>query len=263
MKKENKTMIIDIHCHLMPSFHTAKDRIKIMDKFHIDKTVVFLGAGGLLRLNDFVDANNFIIEATKEFPQRLIGFCIVNPLYKNEALNEVERCINQGLHGIKLLPTAQGWDTEYGFYTIDNPIMNLLVEKAIELDIPILIHTDFNAKVCTPYQLVSLARRYPKAKLIMGHMGIDPEMIRFVPNMVKDLENVYLDISTTPDMPELVITKPVKVLGSHRILFGTDGPELHPILSLKKIEVAEISEESKRNILGNNAQKLLKLDSEN
>ncbi len=90
-------MIIDIHCHLMPSFHTAKDRIKIMDKFHIDKTVVFLGAGGLLRLNDFVDANNFIIEAMKEFPQRLIGFCIVNPLYKNEALNEVDRCINRGL----------------------------------------------------------------------------------------------------------------------------------------------------------------------
>jgi len=256
-------MVIDIHCHLIPSFHTAKDRVEIMDKFHIDKTVVFPSGGGLLCSNDFVEANNFIIKATREFPQRLIGFCMVNPLYKDEALNEVDRCINQGLHGIKLLPTAQGWDTDYGFYSIDNPIMNLLVEKAIELDIPILIHTDFNAKVCTPYQLVNLARRYTKAKLIMAHMGIDPEMIRFVPDIVKDLENVYLDISNTPDMIELVITKPVKILGSHRILFGSDGPELHPIFPLRKIEMAEISEESKRNILGNNAQRLLKLDPEN
>jgi len=262
MNDVDESMIIDIHCHLMPPFHTTKDRIEIMDKFHIDKTVVFPGGGGLLCPNDFVDANNFIIKATREFRQRLIGFCMVNPLHKDEALNEVDRCINQGLWGIKLLPPT-GWDTDYGFYSIDNPIMNLLVERAIELDIPILIHTDFNAKVCTPYQLANLACRYPKAKLIMAHMGIDPEMIRFVPHIVKDLKNVYLDISTTPDMPELVVTKPVEVLGSHRILFGSDGPELHPIFPLKKIEMAEISEESKRNILGNNAQRLLKLGLEN
>lgn len=249
-------MIIDIHCHIAEQEYTTEDEIETMDKFNIDKAAVTYFATSLLQPDDFLKANDFIIRAVKKFSQRLIGFCVVNPLYRDKSLKEIDRCVAQGLKGIKLLPPA------HGFYNIDSPIMNPLVEKAIDLDIPIYIHTDFNVKICTPYQLAALAHRYPKAKLIMGHMGIDPEMIRFVPDIVKDLENVYLDISNTPDMPELVVTKPVKILGSHRVLFGSDGPELHPIFPLKKIEMAKISEEDKRNILGNNARRLLKLNFE-
>lgn len=249
-------MVIDIHCHIAEQRYTAENVVETMDEFSIDKAVVVYSATRLLRPADFLRANNFVTEATKKFPRRLIGFTIVNPLYEDEAFREVDRCIAQGLKGIKLLPPA------HGFYNIDSPIMNPLVEKAIELDMSIFIHTDFNMRICTPYQLAVLARRHPKAKLIMGHMGIDPEMIRFVPDIVKDLENVYLDISNTPDMPELVVTKPVEVLGSHRILFGSDGPTLHPIFPLKKIEMAKISEKDKENILGNNARRLLGLNSE-
>lgn len=246
-------MIVDIHAHLVPKQYLAEEHLKVMSEFSIDKSVVVAAAWGLLSFDDFSKANDFILTDSSSFLGVLIPFAVINPLHGGMALEEMDRRVAEGFKGFKLLPH------KHGAYTVDSPLVDPLIEKAVELDVPVFVHTDFNNNFCTPYQLVQLARRHPKAKLIMGHMGIDPEMIRFVPHLVKEAKNLYLDISCTPDMPELVIAKPVQVLGSHRILFGTDLPELHAMLAIKKVELAKIRAQDKENILGINACRLLQL----
>jgi len=69
----------------------------------------------------------------------------------------------------------------------------------------------------------------------MGHMGIDPDMIRYIPDIVRKNDNIYSYISNTPDMIGLVTENPVKELGVERLLFGTDSPELDIFFPLKKL----------------------------
>jgi len=253
-------MIVDVHVHLGIrqqiwgiKKNTAEDQIKMMDECGIDKACVFSPASGLIRPEHFLEANDFVAEARDKYPGRLIPFCIVNPWYGEETIAEIERNAARGFAGIKLYPTG------HGYYPIDSPIVDGVVEAALRLDLPVLIHTDYNSKVATPYQFANLARRWPEAKLIMAHMGMDPDLVHFTADLIKDLPNTYVDISATPDLPEAVVKKPVEILGSERVLFASDGPTLHPKLALLKVQLAGLSEEDERNVLGLSALRLLKL----
>ncbi|MFN3420847.1 MAG: amidohydrolase family protein [Armatimonadota bacterium] len=49
----------------------------------------------------------------------------------------------------------------------------------------------------------------------------------------------------------------VQVAGAKKILFGSDGPLLHPGLELQKIRLLKLPPEDEGLILGGNAQRLL------
>jgi len=53
-----------------------------------------------------------------------------DPGYYREALAEVERCMDAGMTGVKL----------YNQYTIDDPVMDPLLELAAERKFPVLMH---------------------------------------------------------------------------------------------------------------------------
>ncbi len=81
---------------------------------------------------------------------------------------------------------------------------------------------------------------------------------------MKDVENLLLDTSQTPDFPYDVYVRPVQILGASRLLFGSDGPECDVSINLRKIEVAieEYGLKSKEaiQILGGNACRVFRLD---
>ena len=76
---------------------TAEDVIDEMDKSDVDRAVVF-GFGfkdmELCRL-----VNNYTIEKVNQFPDRLIGFSVVNPAADN-IIEELHRCKEEGLQGV-------------------------------------------------------------------------------------------------------------------------------------------------------------------
>jgi hypothetical protein len=252
-------VIIDFHCHvgIKESMwgrweNDGKSQVKAMDKYGIDIAAIYAVPSLLATVEQFQKENEFILNAVKQFPDRLVGFCTINPLHEKKALQQIEQYISERMKGIKLYPPGSG-------YPIDSPIVDPIIEKAIELDVPVSIHTDYSTKLCTPYQFATLARRHPKAKLVMLHMGLDSDMIYFTPEIVKGLDNVYLEMSGTPPIPKHVIERPVQILGSEKVLFGTDHPAHNAACVLKKVEEAEVSQKDKENILEKNAKKLLKL----
>jgi len=211
----------------------------------------------MLTHEDFIEDNDYIIKAVKDYPDRFVGFCTVTPLHGRFALDEVRRCVEQGLKGIKLYPPG------HGFYMLNHEMIDPLMNLARELDLPVITHTDFNVKICTPYQARILALRHPEVPLIMAHYGGDMDMVCFLPEIVKDTSNLFLECSTTPDLPQIIFSTPSREIGADRLAFGSDTPYVSPEVNLKKLQVAEelygLSKDDKRKILGETATRILKL----
>ena len=127
--------VIDFHTHILPSsfkrdrsilldkdatfgalfggsvasMATAEELVTAMDEDGVDVSVA-LGYGwcdhGMA-----IEANDYLIEAANCHKGRILPFCSVNPLWGDDALREVERCVDLGAIGIgELHPTTQQFD---------------------------------------------------------------------------------------------------------------------------------------------------------
>jgi len=224
----------------------AVDRyVDLMDLYGFDKVVssVPLAAERQCPPEHFIEANNRTYETMKRHPGRIYGQAFVNPGYQKETLYELERCVELGFVGVKL----------YHQYYMDDPAQYAMIEKCIELDIPILMHsarcTDWETNNMQPrlsngVHMANIARRYPEATFIMGHIGGGGDW-KWSVRAIRDVPNVFADIGgSVHDRP--CIEESVKLLGADRLLFATDGGFASGI---SKILGAEISEEDKKTIL--------------
>ena len=225
-------------------------QIKLMDELGIDKIVVSrpFAAEPKCPPENFIRGNNVVYEATQRHPGRIYGQAFVNPGVCKETLAELERCVKElGFVGVKL----------YHQYFMDDPAMFALVEKCIELDIPILMHC---AHIMDPWtrkrqprcsdgvHMANVARRYPEATFIMGHIGGGGDW-QWAIKAIADSPNVYADIGgSVHDRP--LIEESVRYLGADRLLFATDGAWSSGIA---KVLGADISEEDKKTILSGRA----------
>ncbi len=69
--------------------------------------------------------------------------------------------------------------------------------------------------------------------------------------------NIYTDTSGVRRFD--VLEQAVKRAGAHKVLFGSDGPWLHPGLELTKIKALSLSHRQNRQILASNFIKLTKI----
>ncbi|MDD4680106.1 MAG: amidohydrolase family protein [Clostridia bacterium] len=188
--------------------------------------------------------NNIIAEAVDRHPNIIKGMAFVNPGYSREAVAEIERCVNElGMIGIKL----------YNQYFISDPVLHPVIEKCIELDIPILEHAgkQMSLPVDQPFisdgtHFAKVAEKYPEAVIIMAHIGGGGDW-QWSLKAIADCPNIYTDISGSV-YDEGIIEQTVSYLGAERVLFGTDGSFSQGI---GKILAANISEKDKIEILNN------------
>src|SRR5439155_4048926 len=106
----------------------------------------------------------------------------------------------------------------------------------------------------TPLDLVELARRHPNTPLICGHAGGTWEMgIR----AIRAQPNLYLEIAGS-DPTNGFVEMAVRELGASRIIYGTDAGGRSFASQLSKVQGADIPEEAKRLILGENLRRLMR-----
>jgi predicted TIM-barrel fold metal-dependent hydrolase len=201
-------------------------------------------------LFDVEEGNREVYDLVKRYPKQVIGFASVpNPYFGRRALDELQRAVEvYGFKGIGELETQPA-------DPVDNPLWIAVLEKAVDLKVPILVHGGH-------VPCVAAARRVPEAVILLAHMGtgwgvhFNEELDTI--EAVKDLPNVYLETGgsiTAAGMIELAVEK----LGAERIVFGTDNPLLDPAVQKAKITGANISEQSKARILGANMANILKI----
>ncbi len=243
-------MIIEFHAHIGKSkvfgkgFVGAKTLVEMMDRNKIDKAVLIPTASPP-KPRYYED----VVDALKEFPDRFYGFFLANPKEEN-VCDMLDMVVNKyGFLGVKLHPTF------LGFAADDHDLVYPIAEKAKELKICIMVHSDPSI-YATPWQVGLLAMDFPDVPVVMAHMGfIDIIYNDAAINMAKRAPNLYLE--TCGVSAESKVTAAVREIGASRVLYGSDMPFHNPAFDMARIEYADISEEEKKLIMGENAKRLL------
>lgn len=207
---------------------TAEDLIRAMDEDGVDRSVA-MGIGwtdpGLARA-----ANDYIIESARKYPDRIIGFCSVNPAWGEAAAREIERCAKAGLLGIgELHPDTQRFDIA------DPDAMRPLLEVANERRLIITAHTSepvghlYQGKGHTTPQVtmrfIQNARAYPNVRIICAHWGGGLPFYALMPEVKEALQNVWFDTAASPFLYSPRIFPSVAALvGANKILPASDFP---------------------------------------
>lgn len=276
-------MIVDFHTHIFPPsvaqekekfldrdvwfgelysnpkapIASAEDLIASMDESGVDKSVTF-GFGwtdhGLCR-----EANDYVIDAVRRYPDRLIGFISANPCMRAETEKEIERCVAYGLTGIgELMPDGQG----FSFDEVD--VTNPLAEIALHYNLPILTHTSepvghlYPGKGTRPLNtLVHFAQRFPEAVLVCAHWGGGLFLYELMPKLVHSLRNVYYDTAASLFVYRDRMFDAAARIAPDKLLFGTDYPLISHRRFLKRVRAIGLPTTVERALLGENAGRIL------
>lgn len=249
-----------IDCHMHVSGKTRKwgwgDNAKIIeaaDKLGIDILCCSIPiTSGMPSHEDVQACNDDVLAAMKRYPERILGYCFVNPQHRKEALKEIDRCIvGSGMMGIKL----------YNQFECSDPIVYPIVEKAIELGIPILQHagyvTDPEQAARQPHlsnakHFAMLAAKYPEAMLIEAHLGGGGDW-EWAIKALRHSPSVYIDTSGSV-VDEGMIEIAIRELGAERLLFATD---MTMEGGVGKILGADITAKEREMIFWQNMRKIL------
>ncbi|MDX9785522.1 MAG: amidohydrolase family protein [Desulfobacterales bacterium] len=282
-------MIIDFHTHIFPkeirtqrgayfdgepefkllydspksSLVGADEIIAAMDQNGVDKSVVF--GFPWHQSKHFIRHNNYILEAISRYPDRLIGFCCLDPFHQG-ASAEAARCLAAGLSGIGELAFYQtGFDPE----TVSRlaPLMALSLEN----NTPVLIHT--NEPVGHMYpgkapvqlsQIYQMVKAFPQNPIVLAHWGGGIFFYQLMKKEVKDvLANVYVDTAASPFLYDPAVFEiAVRIIGAGKILFGSDFPLLPPARYFKALDPLELTSADRKKICGATAAMLLGLKEE-
>lgn len=166
--------------------------------------------------------NNYVALAGHKrnlFPLMLVG----RDMMSREKIEQ--RILNDGFLGYKVLINWYGND--YGNVSIEDMIGPVEMELANEYRLIVLLHVPREGRLADPEVqagVQSLSKNYPHSQIVLAHCGrcYLPDQMKKAINVVKDLENVYLDTSMVMD--PLVLQMVFETIDSKRVLFGTDFP---------------------------------------
>lgn len=154
---------------------------------------------------------------------------------------------------------------------LNDKILNPILEFAQNHKLVVLMHTGWpppgtKRTVLTysnPVDMEIYYNSFPKVNFIIAHMGFPFSDIAFA--LATQYPNIYLDISNLTYMApyklkELLLTAK-DIIGTHKILFGTDGfiPEMIEVATNHFESIDYLTQNDKNKILGMNAMKLLNL----
>lgn len=203
------------------------------------------------------DHNDVVLAVMKMHPGRFAGNFTLNPLDRRAALDEIDRCLDQGMSGAKL----------YYQVKISDPSYAPILEKLIARKVVIHSHAECQIgvggyrmkydgrkplQVSIPEDFVEVARRYPEGVFQYAHIGGGGDW-EYMCKMLKNAPNVYVDTSGSNN-EEHLIDFAARQLGAGRLLFGSDNCYYQAI---GKVMASNLSEEDKRKVFFENYNNLL------
>lgn len=259
MKQAMKYRKIDSHIHINLNSEPGPEGVlDFADRLGIEKLVISRPITEMDRPHqDFRDSNDIIMRAMKQFPDRFIGQFTLNPKYQKESLEEIKRCVDQGMVGLKV----------YYQVKINDPLFYPVIEKMIDLKMIILMHAfcqigrggyrtkygnDY-ASESVPEDFVDVARRYPEAMLQFAHLGGGGDW-EYECKILKDCPNVFVDVSGSNNEGN-IINYAIKYLGEDRLFFGSDNSYYQGV---SKVLAADLTETQRKKIFFENYNNMLR-----
>lgn len=239
-------MIIDCHCHvgkgdgLTAPWNTRALLEKYLyraSEAGINRTVLFS-----VFHSDYTNANRQVARVVASQPDRFFGFAFVHP---ERDKGRVYRMIREAVE-------------DYGFCGIkvhrhDAHISREICDVAREFSLPVLYDVMGETSV-----IELLAKEYPDVPFIIPHLGSFADKWEAHLALIDHLErhpNIYADTSGVRRFDFL--EQAIQRAGVKKVLFGSDGPWLHPGVELEKIFSLRLSPSEEQLILSRNFLKII------
>ena len=278
-------MIVDFHTHIFPpevrdqrqdylrrdatfaemytdpkaKIATADDLLGSMDEAGVDVSVALGFAWGeneLCRRH-----NDYLLESAARSGHRIVPFCTVN-MAEAGVEREIERCVAAGARGLgELRPDSQGWD-------LPGSEGDTLASLAIRLSLILLFHVtepvghDYPGKqggrLPAFYEFVV---RHPTVATVGAHLAGGLPLYASMPEVRRAFTgHLYLDTAAQPPLYEPSVYEQVgRLVGPERMLLGSDYPLISQRRQVDEVRSAVPDLDAQRRILGENAQRLLRL----
>lgn len=259
MREVNKYRKIDAYATSNMTLDQLRDQIDFADRLSIEK--MFVGMPMLPKEatpEEFRRINNTVIKGVKAYPDRLVGEFTINPIYKKEALDEINRCVDNGLVGTRL----------YNQVKISDPLYEPIIEKLSALKMIVFMHGECQLGVggyrmkydagklpstSTPEDFVAAAKKFPDANFQFAHIGGGGDW-ECMCKTFENTPNIYVDTGGSNN-EENMIDFALKYLGEDRLFFGTDNSYYQ---SVGKVLASNLNEGQKRKLFFDNYNALLK-----
>ncbi|QEC54204.1 amidohydrolase family protein [Anseongella ginsenosidimutans] len=246
---------IDSHAHVYFSPESPGVQLAFADRLGIEKLVISrpMRPGSKGTPEEFRECNDLVLRCVREYPDRFIGQMTLNPQFRRESMEEVARCIDQGMAGLKV----------YNHVKINDPLFYPIIEKFIDLKMIILMHVGIGKSritydageppnVSIPSDFVEAAARYPEAMFQFAHLA-GGEDWEDACKALKGSPNVYVDISGSNNDAEIVDFA-LEYLGEDRIFFGCDNSFYQGV---GHVLAARLSESQRKKVFFENYNKIL------
>ncbi len=277
----------------------GKGRIAHMDEIGVDMQVLSLTSPGVqvfsadLATRLAAEANDALAAAVRAAPTRFAALGAIAPQDPRAAAREIDRIKSLGLRGLIVNSHTSG---EY----LDAPRFAPIFEAMEAAGLPMYLHPrEPGAGMVQPFLDYGLYfagwgfaaetglhamrlimsgtfARYPKLKIILGHMGegipfwlqridnrylLQAKMgaVAKLPRLPSEyfLDNFVITTAGVTSMPALRLS--IDVLGAERILFAADFPYEDDAEAVRFLDSATVSQDERELIAHGNAERLFGL----
>jgi predicted TIM-barrel fold metal-dependent hydrolase len=238
-------MRIDAHCHagrgdgLTGAWDTRAPLGAYLHRARacgISRSIVFSVFHG-----DYAVANREVARIVAAQPDRLVGFAFVHPTRDRRRIPAlVGEALRWGFRGIKA-------------HRHDAPLTREVCEVARRHRLPVLYDPMGELPA-----VAQVAAEYADVPLVLAHFGSyadDGWIHHGVIDLMCRFPNVHADTSGVRSVD--TIAEAVRRVGHDRIIFGSDGPFLHPALELAKVKLLGLPPPAERAVLGGNIARLM------
>ncbi|HHT9126841.1 MAG TPA: amidohydrolase family protein [Candidatus Brocadiia bacterium] len=239
-------MIIDCHCHagkgdgLTGPWDTAAPLGQYMRwaaRAGINRTVLFA-----VFHSDYAVANRQVAHIVASRPDKFYGFAFIHPQQdRGRVYRLVQEAVGRfGFVGIKV-------------HRYDGRITREICEVARAFSLPVLYDVMGEVSV-----VELLAEEYPDVSFVIPHLGSFSDdwkaQLALIDHLVRH-PNIYTDTSGVRRFD--LLEEAVRRAGAKKILFGSDGPWLHPGIELAKVRALGLSKSEEQMALGGNLMRLI------
>jgi predicted TIM-barrel fold metal-dependent hydrolase len=238
--------IIDCHCHagkgdgLTGPWDTVaplEQYLRRATKARITRTVLFAAFH-----SDYRAANQQVARIVNSRPDRFYGFAFVHP---ERDRGRVSAMIKVAVERYKFVGIK--------IHRYDARITREICEVARAFSLPVLYDVMGEVSVSE-----LLATEYPDVHFIIPHLGSFADDWKaqqaFIDHLVRH-PNIYTDTSGIRRFD--LLEQAVRRAGARKILFGSDGPWLHPGVELSKVRLLGLTRAEEQLVLGGNFLRLI------
>ncbi len=283
-KPKANAVIIDAHTHLFPPeireqreaycardpwfadlygnpkarMATAEELVASMDAAGIDASIAC--PFGWSDPGIIEDCNEYLLDAMRRYPGRVIGLAAAQPLAGARAVAELERCAQAGMPGCgELMPHGQGYRLS------DLSLLAPLMEVARAYGLFILTHASepvghsYHGKGnVVPADLEVFLRAFPDVRVVAAHWGGGFPFYELMPEVQQAAANLWYDSAASPYLYRNdIFPIAARLVGARKLLFASDYPLIAQQRMLDYTRASGLSAEELTLVLGENARALL------